>query len=125
MYFGLVARVGLEHMIDFWIMHCPGRIGRIVAKRRILDEMPHHIDPKSVDSAPQPETQGLMHRGAHVSISPIQIRLLRKIGVVVILACAFIPCPGATTKVADPIIRRTTALSRIPPDIPIAFWICT
>lgn len=51
----------------------------------------HIIDPKSVDSSPQPETQGLMHRGAHVWISPIQIRLLGKIGMVVILAGAFIP----------------------------------
>jgi hypothetical protein len=25
----------------------PGRIGRVVAKRRILDEMPHHVDPST------------------------------------------------------------------------------
>jgi len=101
----------------------PGRIGRVVAKRRILDEMPHHVDPESVDPSLQPETQRLLHRGVHVRISPSQIRLLSKIGVVVVVAGGFIPCPGATAKVADPIIRGSAIWGRIPADIPVAFWI--
>jgi len=63
-----------------------------------------------------------MHCGTHVGISPIQIRLLGKIGVVVILAAACIPCPGTAAKVADPIVRRPPS-GAASANIPVAFRI--
>jgi len=101
----------------------PGRIGRVVANRPILDEMPHHVDPESVDPSPQPETQRLTHRRLHVRLSPIQIRLLGKIGVVSSIGRWPHPSPGAAAKVADPIIWGSAMWGRLPPDIPVTFWI--
>src|ERR1700757_669153 len=85
--------------------------------------MPRYIDPKSVDSSPQPKAQRLMHRCAHLGVPPIEIGLLAQIGVVVVLAGRFIQCPGPAAEVAEPVIWRPAIRSRIPPDIPVAFRI--
>ena len=114
MHFGLIGRIDLAQTIDFGLVLGPGWIGRIVAKRRVLDKLRDNVDSKSVDSSPQPEAQHVVHRRAHIRVSPVQVRLFGEKGVIVILARAFIPCPGAAAKIADPIVRRTAVRGRRP-----------
>src|SRR6476661_1445407 len=61
------------------------RIWRIVAKRRILDQMPDHVDPEAVDSFAKPEAHHVMDGAAHFRIAPVQVRLLGKKCVIIIL----------------------------------------
>lgn len=61
-------------------------IGRVIAKCFILDKMPYDVDPKTVDAFPHPEAKHIAHRINDFRISPIQIWLGPKKGVVVVLA---------------------------------------
>ena len=41
------------------------RVGRVVPKLRVLDQMPDHIDAKTVDALAEPEPHHVVDRLAH------------------------------------------------------------
>src|SRR3546814_17002081 len=53
-------------------------------------------------------------------IAPVKIRLLLQEGVVIILFGSLVPFPGRAAEIADPVIGRSAAGSRIAPDVPVA-----
>ncbi len=99
------------------------RIGRVVAIKFVLDEMPHHVDAKTVDTAPQPEPHHVRDRPAHLRVAPVQVRLLAQERMVIILATLVIELPGTAAELGDPVGRRPAVRTAITPDVPIAFRI--
>src|SRR6267378_2952151 len=98
-------------------------IGRIVAKLRILDQVPDHIDAEAVDTLAKPEAHHVVNRLAHSGVAPVQIGLLDQEGVIVVLPRARIVGPGAAAEFRHPVVRRTTVRSRLAPDVPVALTI--
>ena len=88
------------------------RVGRVVAKVGVLDQVPDHVDAKAVDALAQPEPHHVVDRLAHFGIAPVQIRLLGEKGVVVILPGRFVVLPGAAAEFRQPVVRR--AAVRLP-----------
>ena len=106
MYFRLVGGVHLLEPPDLALTRRPARIRRIVAQLGILNQMPDHIDTKTVDAAVEPEAQHIVHRLAHCRIAPIEVGLLAQEGVVIVLSRRRIEAPGWAAEIADPIARR-------------------
>src|SRR3954454_17187393 len=52
-------------------------------------------------------------------MSPIQVRLLTEIRVIVILTSSGIQCPCRSTKLAQPVVRRTAVRPGVAPDVPV------
>ncbi len=99
------------------------RIGRIVAKRRILDQVPDHVDAKAVDALAEPEAHDVMDRLAHFRIAPVQIGLLGEEGVVIILPRRGVVFPGAAAEFRQPVVRWAAVRARLAPDVPVALRI--
>ena len=77
------------------------RIGRVVAKLRVLDQVPDHIDAEAVDTLAKPEAHDVMDGLAHFRIAPVQIRLLGEEGVIIILPRRGVIRPGAAAEVGS------------------------
>src|SRR5207237_8547786 len=95
----------------------------IVTKLRIFQQMPNDVHAEAIDSAPEPEPHYLVDRGAHFWIAPVQVRLCRQEGVVVVLPRCLVEFPGGAPKFGGPIDRRTAIRGRVAPDVPVALWI--
>src|SRR6266404_6624939 len=93
------------------------RIWWIVAKLRILDQMPDHVDPETVDALAKPEAHHVIDGPARFRIAPVQIRLLGKEGVIIILPRGGIILPGAAAEFRQPVVRRPAICRRIAPDV--------
>ena len=72
----------------------------------VLDQVPDHVDAKAVDALAQPEPHHVVDRRAHRRIAPVQIRLLREEGVIVVLSRRCILFPGAAAEFRQPVVRR-------------------
>src|SRR6266446_9316684 len=99
------------------------RIWWIVAKLRILDQMPDHVDPETVDALAKPEAHHVMDGPAHLRFAPIQIRLLGQEGVIIILPRRGVVLPGAAAEFRQPIVGRAAIRRRIAPDVPVTLRI--
>src|SRR5450759_475254 len=106
-----------------WPAQTKTRIGRVVAKFRILDQMPEYIDAKAIDTFLKPEPHDIVDRLTHCWIAPIQIGLLGEEGVTIILLRAGVIFPSAATKFRHPVVRGSTVSARLAPEIPVAFLI--
>lgn len=98
----------------------PERIYGIVGQAFILDEMVDGVDPEAVNPLIEPITQHVQHCADDVGIAPVEVRLTRQEGVIVILASQVVPCPGRSAEGRPPIVRGCTVGSRISPDKPVA-----
>src|SRR3546814_14561278 len=78
-------------------------------------DLPEHVDPETIDSAREPEAQHIVHCLLNGRIAPVKIRLLLQEGVVIILFGSLVPFPGRAAEIADPVIGRSAAGSRIAP----------
>ena len=85
MHFGLVGGIPRQDFLVRRPAFAEMRIGRIVAKLRILDQVPDHIDAEAVDALAKPEAHHVIDGVAHLRIAPVQVRLLRQEGVIIIL----------------------------------------
>src|SRR6476661_4795586 len=99
------------------------RVCWIVAKCRVLDQMPDHVDPETVDAVAEPETHRIINSLAHLRIAPVQIRLLGEEGVIVVLPRGVVVLPGAAAEFRQPVVRRPAVRGRIAPDVPVALWV--
>ena len=99
------------------------RIWWIVAKRCVLDQVPDHVDPETVDAFAKPEAHHVIDGPAHRRIAPVQIRLLGKESVIIILPRRGVVLPGAAAEFRQPVARRPAVRRRIAPDVPVALWI--
>src|SRR3546814_7024382 len=95
-------------------------VDRIVREVSVLHHVPEHVDPETIDSARQPEAQHILHCLLNGRIAPVKSRLLLQEGVVIILFGSLVPFPGRAAEIADPVIGRSAAESRIAPDVPVA-----
>src|ERR687888_2604495 len=95
------------------------RVGWIVAEQIVFDQLPQRIDAEAVDAAIQPEAQHVEHGRLDPRMAPVEVGLLLEIGMVVVLAAAGIPFPGAAAKDADPVIRPPAIRRRVTPDVPV------
>jgi len=98
MHFRLVGGVLRQDFLVRWPAFDETRIGRIVAKLAVLDQMPDHIDPEAIDTPAQPEAHDIVDRLAHFRVAPIQVRLLAEKGMVIILTRRLVILPGAAAK---------------------------
>src|SRR6266404_7580090 len=89
------------------------RIWWIVAKLRILDQMPDHVDPETVDALAKPEAHHVMDGPAHFRIAPVQIWLLGKECVIVILPRGGVVLPGAAAEFRQPVVGGAAIRCRI------------
>src|SRR6266404_6494692 len=96
------------------------RIWWIVAKRSILDQMPDHVDPETVDAVAKPEAHHVMDGLAHFRVAPVQIRLLGQECVIIILPRRGVVLPGAAAEFRQPVARRPAVGGRLTPDVPVA-----
>src|SRR4051794_22165157 len=85
-----------------------------------LDQMMDRVNAEAVHAAIEPEAQYRKHRGAHVGITPIEVRLLFQERMVVVLLRCLIPRPRAAAELAYPIIRHAAVRLAVAPDIPVA-----
>src|SRR5262249_31813917 len=99
------------------------RIRRIVAPLIVLDQMPQHVDAKSIDAAIEPEPQHVVHRRPYFGIPPVEIGLLFQERVVVVLPGWLVELPGAATELTEPVVWRSAIRGGITPQIPVSFWI--
>src|SRR5450759_2191659 len=106
-----------------WPARAKIRIGQVVAKFRILDQMPEYIDAKAIDTFPKPETHDVVDCLTHRRIAPVQIGLLCEEGVIIILLCAGVVFPGAATKFRHPVVRGGPVSARLAPEIPVALQV--
>ena len=56
------------------------RVGRVVAKLGVLDQMPDDVDTEAVDTLAEPEPHHVIDRLANFRIAPVQVRLLGQEG---------------------------------------------
>src|SRR4051794_34809480 len=98
-------------------------IRRVIAEKAVLDQDRAGIDPKAIDPAVEPETHGVGHCFADVSVAPIQIRLARQKRMVVELPRGFAPLPCAAAKPAKPIVRRPAVRAGLLPNVPVGLGI--
>src|SRR5438132_14203530 len=99
------------------------RIWWIVAKRCVLDQVPDHVDPETVEAFAKPEAHHVIDGPAHRRIAPVQIRLLCKESVIIILPRRRVVLPGAAAEFRQPVARRPAVRRRIASDVPVALWI--
>jgi hypothetical protein len=118
--FGLIGGMNRQNPLVRRPSFSKRRIWRVVAKLRVLDQVPDHVDAEAVDSFSKPEAHHVMDRVAHRGIAPIQVGLLGQEGMVVILPCRGVILPGAPAEFRKPVVRRTPARCGITPYIPIA-----
>src|SRR5882757_8267708 len=104
----LVRRTSLDEM----------RIGRVITKLGILDQMPDHIDPEAIDTPAEPEPHHVIDRLAYLWITPVQVRLLAEKGMVVILTRRLVILPGAAAEFRQPVVRPAALRLAIAPDVP-------
>src|SRR5689334_10596033 len=95
------------------------RVDRIVAKVRIFDQVPQHVDTKPVDTFAQPETHHVMYGVPNVSVAPIEVGLGGQEGVIIILTGIFVVSPGAAAEVGEPVVGRSPIWAGIPPNVPV------
>ncbi len=119
MHLRLVGRVELKEPLDAGLVGAPGRVRRIVAELGVLDQVPEHVDAEAVDAPVQPEAQHLVHGGADLGITPVEVGLLLQEGVVVELARGLVPFPGRAAEIAEPVVGRRAVGLAVPPDVPV------
>ncbi|MCY1227182.1 hypothetical protein D9M72_394440 [compost metagenome] len=95
-------------------------VRRVVAELRVLDDLREHVDAESVDAAPKPEAQHLVHRGAHFGVAPVEVGLLLQERMAVVLAGGRIEGPGRAAEIAEPVVGRPAVRCRVAPDVPVA-----
>ena len=100
----------------------PVRVQRIVPVLLIFMKMVDCIHPESIDAPIEPEPEHIAHGLLHIRISPIEVRLLLQVRVVVVLAGHFVESPCRTAKLALPVVGRGTVRLRVSPDIPVPLW---
>src|SRR4051812_44032871 len=120
MHFRLIGRILRQELFVRRPAIAIMRIGWIVAKFGVLDQMPDDIDAKTIDAPAKPETHRLIYRSAHFRIAPVQIRLLGKEGVIVILPGGSVVFPAAAAEFRQPVVRRSAIRSAVAPDVPVA-----
>jgi len=120
MNFGLIGGVARQDLLVRRPALAIIRIGRIVAKLRVLDQVPDHIDAEAVDAFAKPEAHDVMDGLAHFRIAPVQIRLLGEEGVVIILLRGHVVGPRAAAEFRHPVVRRAAVRGRLTPDVPVA-----
>src|SRR5262245_51463007 len=118
-YLGLVGGIEGQQAIDVRLSRGIGGIDWIVAKCRVLHQVPKHINAKTIDTTIEPKAHDGVHLAAHVRVAPIEIGLLLQKGVVVILACRAIKFPGRSPEIAEPIVRWSGARLPIAPNVPV------
>ncbi len=121
--FGLVGRMLLNNAVTLGARGRPFGIEGIVGKTGRFYDVPQDVDSKPVDAAIEPETQDIHHRHAQVRVAPIEIGLLFQERVQIILARGFVPLPGRTPEIADPIVGGPAIGGCIAPDIPVALGV--
>src|ERR1700735_621129 len=99
------------------------RIGRIVAKLCILDQVPDHVDAETINPFPKPKAHHIVDGLTHGGIAPIQVRLLGQEGVVVVLPGRGVVLPGTSSEFRKPVVGWTAIGCRIAPDVPIALGV--
>ena len=121
----LIGRIRRNQRVVRQLVEVVIRIWRVVAERRVFDQMPEHIDTEAIHAPVQPEAHGRIHGGAHLRMPPIEIRLLRQKGVIVILRGGFIPGPGGATEHTQPVVRRRAVWLGVLPDVPITLGVAS
>src|ERR1700761_2563197 len=96
------------------------RIGWIVAKLIVLDQVPDHVHPKAVDALAKPVTHHLVDGAPYAGIAPVQVRLLGQKGVIVVLPGHGIVLPGAAAEFREPVVWRPACGRAVAPDVPVA-----
>src|SRR6185437_9984750 len=89
----------------------------------VLDQVPDHIDPKTVDALAEPEPHDLVDRLAHRGVAPVQVGLLGEEGMIIILSGRGIMLPGAAAEFRQPVVWRPAVRTGIAPDVPVALVI--
>src|SRR5215813_7293049 len=103
-----------------WIIGVECRVGRIVAERFVLNEMPNNVDSKAIHTPPQPEPHHIIDGGAHLRIAPVQVGLLGQERMIIVLAGRFVVGPGAAAECRQPVVGWPPARGRIAPYVPVA-----
>lgn len=101
----------------------PARFFRIVREIRILGDGGNHIQAPAVHALIPPEFHKIIDLPAHSLILPVQVRLLLITKVQVILPPCPVISPGAVAEAGTPVIRLSSSVLRILPDIIIVVGI--
>src|SRR4051812_35760075 len=95
----------------------------VIAQQRIFNQDGAGIHAETIHSTLHPEAQHLRHGHAHLRISPIQVRLLREEGVVIVLARPMVPLPSAAAETTEPVVRRASIRCWVGPYEPVTLVI--
>src|SRR4051795_3533866 len=96
------------------------RVRGIVAKPAVLDQMPDHVDTKTIDPLSHPEAKYLAHGFRDFGISPVQVGLRSQKRVVIILARSLVELPGAAAELGEPVVGSAASRGWVAPDVPIS-----
>src|SRR6266536_419160 len=119
-YFRPIGRVKRHQAMVLRVARAEVRIGRIVAKLLILDQVPDDVDAEPIDPASKPETHHLIDGRPDGRVTPVEIRLSGEKGMIEILSASAIIFPRATAEYRQPIVGRSTVRGRTLPDVPVA-----
>jgi hypothetical protein len=114
--------IGAVALQELAVLRIPGPIAgirRVVAELVVLDEMPQDVNPESIDTAIEPEADHVVHRFAHFTVPPVQVRLRFQEGVEIVLPGALVPFPRAAAEDGKPVVRRAAIGFGIAPDVPV------
>jgi len=95
-------------------------IQRIIAELAVFHQVPQSIYAEAIHASIEPETQDCSHRLPHLGMTPVQVGLLREVGMVVVLSSLLIKGPCWPPKNAEPVVGKPTIRGRMTPDIPVA-----
>ena len=107
-----VGRVDRQQRV---VLRHPGlvcRIGRVVAQRRVLEQLAQRVDAEAVDPARDPELEHGVHRAPHLGVAPVEVGLLAQVGVVVAALADLLP--RAAAEHADPVVGRRAVVPQVP-----------
>src|SRR4029450_8672095 len=115
-----ICRVKRTHPMVLRVARAEVRIGRIVAKLLILDQVPDDVDAEPIDPASKPETHHLIDGRSDGRVTPVEIRLSGEKGMIEILFASAIIFPRATAEYRQPIVGGSAGRGGILPDVPVA-----
>ena len=101
----LIERIDAREPPGRRLAFAPVRVRRIVLEVLGLDQVMDRVDAETVHAAVEPEAQHREHRGAHVRIAPVEVRLLLQEGVIVVLLRRLVEGPRAAAELAHPVVR--------------------
>jgi hypothetical protein len=119
------AAVEVELAVDVAVrpaeLQVPVDVGRVVAELRVFADDVGAVDAEPVDPTVEPALGHVEHGLPDFGVVPVEVGHAVQVGMQGILTGRWVPGPGRSAPVGQPVVGWPTVGSWVTPDIPLAF----